>query len=125
MLIAGLRRHFDPCKLRIYQALNKFPFPRMSHRIDLPSSERTIRRLVLVVFTFCDTLCNASLVHNCHGVFLSLSITSICNIHKNCKCLCDNAVFYKENVRNPVWICRGPISMILVTRFSLILGTRR
>ena len=33
-------------------------------------------------------------------------------------------VFFKENVRNPVWICRDPISLILGTRFSLILGTR-
>jgi len=32
--------------------------------------------------------------------------------------------FFKENVRNPVWICRDPISLILRTRFSLILGTR-
>ena len=32
--------------------------------------------------------------------------------------------FFKENVRNPVWICRDPISLILGTRFSLILGTR-
>jgi len=33
-------------------------------------------------------------------------------------------VFFKEIVRNPVWICRDPISLILGTRFSLILGTR-
>ena len=32
--------------------------------------------------------------------------------------------FFKENVWNPVWICRDPISLILETRFSLILGTR-
>jgi len=30
--------------------------------------------------------------------------------------------FFKENVRYPVWTCRNPISVILVTRFSLILG---
>ena len=34
------------------------------------------------------------------------------------------AGFFKENVRYPVWICRVPISLILGTRFSLILGTR-
>jgi len=32
--------------------------------------------------------------------------------------------FFEENVRNPVWICREPISLILGARFSLILGTR-
>jgi len=32
--------------------------------------------------------------------------------------------FFKESVRNPVWICRDPISLILGTQFSLILGTR-
>jgi len=31
--------------------------------------------------------------------------------------------FFKENVRYPVWICRDPISLILGTRFSLILRT--
>jgi len=31
--------------------------------------------------------------------------------------------FFKENIRYPVWICRDPISLILGTRFSLILGT--
>jgi len=33
-------------------------------------------------------------------------------------------IFFKENVRYPVWTCRDPISLILGTRFSLILGTR-
>jgi len=33
-------------------------------------------------------------------------------------------VFFKENVRNLVWICRDPISLILGARFFLILGTR-
>jgi len=33
-------------------------------------------------------------------------------------------VFFKENVRYPVWICRDPISLILQNRFSLILATR-
>jgi len=33
--------------------------------------------------------------------------------------------FFKENVRDPVWICRDPISLILGTRFSLSLGTGR
>jgi len=33
-------------------------------------------------------------------------------------------VFFKENVRNPVWICADPISLILGTRFSLISETR-
>jgi len=32
--------------------------------------------------------------------------------------------FFKENVRYPVWTCRDPISLILRTRFFLILGTR-
>ena len=32
--------------------------------------------------------------------------------------------FYKENVMYPVCTCRDPISLILGTRFSLILGTR-
>jgi len=34
--------------------------------------------------------------------------------------------FFRENVWNPVWICRDPISLILGARwwFSLILGTR-
>jgi len=32
--------------------------------------------------------------------------------------------FFKENVGYPVWTCRDPISMILATRLSLILGTR-
>jgi len=34
-----------------------------------------------------------------------------------------NSVFFKENVRYPVWTCRDLISLILGTRFSLILGT--
>jgi len=33
-------------------------------------------------------------------------------------------LFLKENVRNPAWICKDPISLIPGTRFSLILGTR-
>jgi len=33
-------------------------------------------------------------------------------------------VFFKENVRYPVLICRNPISLILGTQFSQILGTR-
>jgi len=34
-------------------------------------------------------------------------------------------VFFKENVRYlAIWTCRDPISLILRTRFSLILGTR-
>jgi len=33
-------------------------------------------------------------------------------------------VFFKENVRYPVWTCRDPISLILGIRFSLILRTR-
>jgi len=32
--------------------------------------------------------------------------------------------FFKENVRYPVRTCRDPISLILGTRFSLILGNR-
>jgi len=32
--------------------------------------------------------------------------------------------FFKENVRYPIWTSRDPISLILGTRFSLILGTR-
>jgi len=35
----------------------------------------------------------------------------------------DYRVFLKENVRNPVWICRDPMSPILGTWFSLVLGT--
>jgi len=31
--------------------------------------------------------------------------------------------FFKENVRYPVWTSRDPISVILGTSFSLILGT--
>jgi len=31
---------------------------------------------------------------------------------------------FKENTRYPVWTCRDPTSLILGTRFSLILGTR-
>jgi len=42
---------------------------------------------------------------------------SIAKVLKEYQC------FFKENVRNPVWICRGPISLILGTRFE-ILGTR-
>jgi len=34
------------------------------------------------------------------------------------------AVFFKENVRYPIWICMDPICLILGTRFYLILGTR-
>ena len=33
-------------------------------------------------------------------------------------------VIFKENVRCPIWTCRDPISLILGTWFSLILGTR-
>jgi len=33
-------------------------------------------------------------------------------------------VFFKENVRYPMWTCRDPISLIIGTWFSLILGTR-
>jgi len=33
-------------------------------------------------------------------------------------------VFFKEHVRYPVWTFRDPISLILATRFSLILGTQ-
>jgi len=40
------------------------------------------------------------------------------------KSLHHNQGFFKENVRYPIWICRDPISLILGTRFSLILGTR-
>jgi len=32
--------------------------------------------------------------------------------------------FFKENVRYPIWTCTDPISLILGTRFSLILETR-
>jgi len=32
--------------------------------------------------------------------------------------------FFKENVSDPVWTCRDPISLILGALFSLILGTR-
>jgi len=32
--------------------------------------------------------------------------------------------FFEENVKYLVWTCRDPISLILGTRFSLILGTR-
>jgi len=32
--------------------------------------------------------------------------------------------FFKENVRHPVWTCWYPISLIIGTRVSLILGTR-
>ena len=38
--------------------------------------------------------------------------------------VCSQQGFFKENVTNPVWICRDPISLILGTQFSLILGTR-
>jgi len=41
-----------------------------------------------------------------------------------CKILNNSQPFFKENVRYPVWIFRDPISLILGTRFSLILGTR-
>jgi len=34
------------------------------------------------------------------------------------------AGFCKENIRYPVWTCRVPISLILETQCSLILGTR-
>ena len=37
---------------------------------------------------------------------------------------CADASFFKENVRYPKWTCRDPISLIIATRFSLILGTR-
>jgi len=37
---------------------------------------------------------------------------------------CSISFFFKENVRNPVWICRDPISLILGTRLFRILGTR-
>ena len=40
------------------------------------------------------------------------------------KCMFFNQVVLKENARYPVWTCRDPISLILETRFSLILGTR-
>ena len=40
------------------------------------------------------------------------------------KLLCTYISFFKENVRYPVWTCRDPISLILGTRFSLILETR-
>ena len=41
-----------------------------------------------------------------------------------CNFLRLNTVFFKKNIRYPIWTCRGPISLILGTRFSLILGTR-
>jgi len=31
--------------------------------------------------------------------------------------------FFKENIKYPVWTCRDPISLILGTRLSMILGT--
>jgi len=37
---------------------------------------------------------------------------------------CNAGFFSKENLRYPIWTCRDPISLILGTRFSLILGTR-
>jgi len=40
------------------------------------------------------------------------------------KILYTYSVFFKENVRHPVWTCRDTISLIPGTRFSLILGTR-
>ena len=61
--------------------------------------------------------------------------TNIAHTHK-CPCRlislqgqCSNVKwtlfsFFKENIRYPVWTCREPISLILGTRFSLILGAR-
>jgi len=40
--------------------------------------------------------------------------------HSCCKNYTLDQVFFKENVRSPVWICRDPISLILGTRSSLI-----
>ena len=37
---------------------------------------------------------------------------------------CIYSSFFEENVRYLVWACRDPISLILGTQFSLILGTR-
>jgi len=37
---------------------------------------------------------------------------------KNINVFTSYQVFFKENVRDPVWICRDPISLILGNRFS-------
>ena len=37
---------------------------------------------------------------------------------------CVTSFFCKEDVRYLVWTCRNPISLILRTRFSPVLGTR-
>ena len=51
----------------------------------------------------------------------SLDNTLVANI--NWRLFCLNS-FFKGNVRYPVYTCRDPISLILETRFYLILGTR-
>jgi len=54
-----------------------------------------------------------------HGVTLHDKVCS-CEI---CEALnVEPRVFFNENVRNPVWICRDPISPILGTRFSWFQG---
>ena len=57
-------------------------------------------------------------VFACDSILLSFLVTTsrISFVNKQ--------VFFKENIRYPVWICRDPISLNLGTRFSLILGTR-
>jgi len=55
-------------------------------------------------------------------MLLSQSGHSKNNYHSNRVLYCQG--FFKENVRYPVWTFTDPISLILGTRFSLILGTR-
>jgi len=43
---------------------------------------------------------------------------------KLCNAFISEHSFFKENFRYPVWTCRDPISLIVGSRFSLILGTR-
>jgi len=59
----------------------------------------------------------------------SYSLISKDILKQDTKCFSQNIVrlvrvSFKENVMYPVWICWDPISLILRTRFFLILGTR-
>jgi len=84
-------------------------------------------------YFFCIVFCLWELGYNCPNLQHLIMCTP--NLHcndfssiklmANCFGIYDIQVqgFFKENVRYLVWICRDPISLILGTRFSLILGT--
>jgi len=75
---------------------------------------------------FCFAYCLSALankIHNCGTLLQQNEDFGFSHVQYRMTCVFPG-FFLKENVRNPVWICEDPISLILGTQFSLILGTR-